>query len=216
MALGYTFPIKVPEGEHDCRYRRFGRVGRAARDISRVATSRFGGVLTFAVCPVLTAAALFVVPADANARTRSAVAIGSFVMGICIAASLIFLYGVSPVGRRGHWRVRVSERLQDGNRHLSLTSRHWHRTRNVQCIVTDPKGCRWRAANHRTFGLPEMLYQPGDGPGLSYPRDFVNGRGQGAPAPEPGRYRLRWEMDTEHGPERPVTLATGRWTESTP
>ena len=110
-----------------------------------------------------------------------------------------------PTAWKRHWRVRVEVNSGESRRFMSLASRHWHTVLNLTCVVTDPGRNRWRATWAPAVGGAQQLLKPGaTGGPLIYPGDFA------APPVAPGRYKVTWLTDVEHG-DRPIVLARKRW-----
>jgi hypothetical protein len=196
---GFSFGDPTYSGG-DCRYGPYGLLGRALRDAPRLAVSKFYASVVVALSIALVAGTVFLVSAEQSIFVRVVLIVAGVSGGIAVGLGLIGLWGLLPIARRAHWWVVVSEETPPGHYNLDLKSRHFHTVANLRCVVTDPDGME------RSEVVPGLRqFSGGSGIGWNYPNGFH------APAPRPGKYRVRWESDVEHGPV-PVTIASGHWT----
>lgn len=146
--------------------------------------------------------------------------VGGFVLGTLLGLGLVAVWGVTPWGRRRHWRAAIFGRdhpelegpLAEGvHSAFVLVSKHPHFVRRPRCVVTDPDGREYRTITTGEDADSEIPFEgvtPGGiGPGgiANYPTDFDD-----APAPRPGRYTVRWEFNVENR-RAPVVVARQRW-----
>jgi hypothetical protein len=203
--FGGSGPGRVPESERNCRYGPWGEFGRAFRDSTHLAMSKFyAGAIWLVSTGLITAVVIVTNPTDSTFVQAVTVVVG-LAVGTGVGLLLIGLVGLLPFARRQHWRVSCgpldAEPVQMG---IWLRSLHWHTFRNLRCVVTDPDG------NRRTdFWGPEreqMVISPGARIAFQYPMHF-----DGAPPISSGRYKVQFLVDVEHG-TKPITLAQGHWT----
>ena len=212
-------PHRVPYGQSECTFGRFGWWGRAVRDAPLRAVQGFWSEMFVAWVGVGVAAALAISLDHLGLLSRVLAGLIAFIPGVLSALVLLALWGVTPWGRRSHWAFReVGGYSQDPTHYptgfasdhsgLWVESRHWHTVRNLRCIVTDPLGVE-RSAGPWEPPPPHsgttVVLDPGQtGGGFSYPSDFD------APWPFPGTYKVSWEMDAEDG-TKPVIISRGKW-----
>jgi hypothetical protein len=203
MAAFYTgAPTSVPEDKSECVYGRWGRVGRAIRDVPDLGRHETLGEILVVAVTAVSAGAFFIVQARDSDLGRILTVLEGVVVGLVVAGVLLFLWGLRPWAWKRHWVVSASPFSDDSSSHtgLFLKSRHWHTVLNVRCSVRDPDGTWWSAIHPG-----QVILAPGaNAAGFEYPNDF------GAPWPGEGRYRLSFQTDVMHG-DKPVRLARKRW-----
>jgi hypothetical protein len=194
---GGSSPYPLPN--EICTWGSHGWIGRVIRDAPKRAVSdpTCAAILTLASVGV--GALFFASGPQSSDLAKVFLAVAGGAVGIAFAIILIALYGLTPVGRRYHWRWLSTFSPEGRIQTIEPRSQHWHRLNHVVIEVTGP-GCAlslpWPPLDPRR----DRLVHPGTTAGvLSIEIDL-------GPNPPPGRYRARWLINCD-GRSRPVAIA---------
>jgi hypothetical protein len=218
--------LDVPADQTECRYGRWGRLGRAVRDVPGLAYGSGAGLGVLTYSGALSSG-IFTIPADTPLWIRMALLFAFASGGLFVAGVVLFLWRLRPGAHKRHWSIRIESKKTTGHTRLILESRHYHRVLNLRCVVRDPTGVQWPADWLSQFR--HHILEPGEQAQVTYPNDFYihdtsdpkwttqamppwPGRLSGPSSfpPMTGRFRVTWKTDVEHG-EKPVTLASRTW-----
>lgn len=175
-----------PGGPRWCNFGPRGWIGRAARDALRLPMSNLLASIVVGASAVTTSAIFFVASPHDGSLARGLTVLSGFIVGVVVGIFLVWLWGISPMGRHSHWRVR------DEADDIYLESRCYHTVRNMRCEIIIPNGNR-----EEVEWLPGGKTQFPCSPGTATQR--VNFNDQFGDPPPPGLYRFKWSMDTEGG-----------------
>jgi hypothetical protein len=177
-------------------------LGRALRDAWRLPADRAGAALLFALIATLATSVTGVVIAKGHFGIPIDVLLfaADLAIGYLVAFGLVFVWALTPMGERDHWRVVFGE-TQEGGLLMSCKSGHWHMVHEPRVVITGPMG--GPSTVHAPGQWRHVAVRPGD---LIGPIELGEVLGS---HPVPGEYTFKWMIDVGKR-TRPLVIATAR------
>lgn len=199
---------KIPPGQPECEYGRWGTLGRAVRDAQLLTVSNFYGQLVVLISTVAMTAVFATTITVHGAGLKALVSVCGTLVGLAAGLLALTTYAFSFVGRRRHWVHQFHYFTMGGpyaGSGFSLESRHWHTYRELQCVISIP-------------GSRTPLVLPSDTAWMGYisvfgahPAEFLHSWSVSSVVgdpPAPGTYRYVWRCKSADG--RKLVLARVR------